>query len=66
MQKHSNIDMKIFVQYNRYMPIDSNIDLDLTSLRALLEVVHHVAAILEQFLLAGVDVLVGSTRSVDC
>jgi len=37
----------------------------LACLRSLLERVHHVAAVFQQFLLAGVDVLVGGTRRVD-
>ena len=43
----------------------SNIELNLACLRSLLERVHHVAAVFQQFLLAGVDVLVGGTCRVD-
>ena len=43
----------------------SNIESNLACLRSLLERVHHVAAVFQQFLLAGVDVLVGGTCRVD-
>ena len=41
------------------------IESNLACLRSLLERVHHVAAVFQQFLLAGVDVLVGGTCRVD-
>ena len=50
----------------RYMQKHSNIDLNLASLRPLLEIVHHVAAIFEQFLLTGGDVLMGRAGLVYC
>ena len=43
----------------------SNIDMNLAFLRPLLEGVHDVAAIFQQFLLAGVDVLMGCTCRIN-
>ena len=60
------LEQKTIVQHMRYMQKHSNIDLNLASLRPLLEIVHHVAAILEQFLLTGGDVLMGRAGLVYC